>query len=124
MSTSESKKNSIDAEDNSVKQVKNRRRSVSITIRATENEKAIITSCAQKRGRSISAYLIESAIHSDSSICTAFLPVVKELRKFTNMIRITDQSLCEANRRTPTLDDVVEMQKKICDMVQSIAINI
>lgn len=63
MSTSESKKNSIDAEDDAVKSAVNRRRSVSITIRATENEKAIITRCAQKRGRSISAYLIESAIH-------------------------------------------------------------
>ena len=124
MSTSVLKKNLTNSEDDAVKSAENRYRSTSITIRTTVREKELITRCAQKQGYSISAYLIESAIHSESSICSAVLPLVKEIRKLSNIIKTMDQSLCDADRRTPALDDVVELQKQICEMMQTIAINI
>ena len=92
-----------------------------ITIRLTELEKKLIERNAQKRNKSVSRFVVEAAVFSEPMIIRTIRPVMVEVRKLSEAVRSLERTVRDGGQWAPSLDDIIDLQKNIFSMVQSMA---
>lgn len=121
MITSESKKSltktadwlsGVVAEAKMKKQV-TRRRGLTITLRVTDCEKEAIIRQAERRGQTISRYLIEKAVFEKSDSGLTIKRLTVEVGKLCRIVSALDKNMCNNHMRSASLDDVIAMQRDI-----------
>ena len=90
-----------------------RRRGLTITLRVTDYEKDAIIRQAERRGQTISRYLIEKAVFEKSDSGLTIKSLTVEVGKLCRIVSALDKNMCNNHMRSASLDDVIAMQRDI-----------
>ena len=94
-----------------------------ITIRLTEIEKNAIVSRARNSRKSITRFVIESAVTGENKPTKEVRAILIRISELTDVVRQLDKSICERELRTPALDDIADQQKEIHSLLQRYVAN-
>ena len=101
----------------------NNMRTATLSIRLTDAEKMAIAHKAEKQRKSITQYVIESAITAEPRAMKEIRHLLTTVRKLTDEVKQTKEWACSHGLKSEELYDIADRQNEIYMLLQKYAAN-